>query len=290
MSKIAIITDSASDVSPADEKEYGIFMMPFTAVLDDKEYVSRIDVDNDTFYKLMDASASLPTHSQLTAYDFIQMYKKLFADGYTDAIAVLINAEGSSTFENACMAYDLFLDEVPQAKDVFHVHPFDSESYSGSYGYAVVEAAKMVRQEKPLEEILAFIRDWLDHVAIYFGIYTLKYAKKSGRIPSAAAFVGEALGLKPILYIDDHKIVTADKVRGDKRVIPTIIDYVRKHMEPGSPYCLNFGSDRALLDEMRAAAEKAIGYPASYEFQVGAVIAANAGHRLIAITFRQKEQ
>ena len=288
MSKIAIVTDSASDISPEDEKEYDIKMMPFTAVLDGKEYISRVDVDNDTFYRLMEESVGLPTHSQLTAYDFQQVYTRLYIEGYTDAIVILINSEGSSTYQNSGMAYDLFLEENPDARGKFNVHRFDSESYSGSYGYAAVEAAKMVRDGKPLDEILAFVRDWIDHVAIYFGIYTLKYAKKSGRIPSAAAFVGEALGLKPILYIDDHEIITAGKVRGDKNVIPAIIKNVLEDMEPGSPYCLNYGSDRTLLEQMRREAREAIGYSASYEFQVGAMVAANAGHKLIAITYRKK--
>ena len=290
MSKIIIVTDSASDISLEDEKEYNIKMLPFTAMLDGKEYVSRIDIDNEGFYKLMEASPSLPTHSQLTAFLFEELYQKLFSQGFSDAVLVLINSEGSATYNNAVQAYDTFMQEHPEAEGKFKAHLFDSESYSGSYGYAVVEAAKMVKDGKSIDEITAFIRDWLDNVAIYFGVYTLKYAKKSGRIPSAAAFVGEALGLKPILFIDDHKITTSGKVRGEKNVIPAVIKSAKDDIEPGSPYSLIYGNDSALLDELKEKAIAEFGYPPAYIFQVGAVIAANAGPRLVAVIYRRKKK
>jgi DegV family protein with EDD domain len=290
MSKIIIVTDSASDISMADEKQYNIKMLPFTATLDGKDYVSRVDIDNEGFYKLMESSPSLPTHSQLTAFLFEELYFELFQQGYTDAILVLINSEGSATYNNAVQAYGTFLQEHPEADGKFKAHLFDSESYSGSYGYAVVEAGKMVKDGKSVEEINAFIRDWLDNVAIYFGVYTLKYAKKSGRIPSAAAFVGEALGLKPILFIDDHKITTAGKVRGEKNVIPAVINAAKAGIEPGSPYSLIYGSDTSLLQELKENATAEFGYAPSYIFQIGAVVAANAGPRLVAVIYRQKKK
>lgn len=216
MEKIKIFTDSASDITHENEKHLDIGMFNFNIAMGEKSYVSRVDFNNEEFYKLMGEYDGIPTTSQITAYEFQEMYEKFYKEGYTDLIGILINSEGSATYENSLMAYKLFVEEHPEAEGKFRVHSIDSRNYSGAYGYAVVEAAKMVGEGKSAAEIVAFVKDWVDHCVIYFVPYTLKYASKSGRIPSAAAFVGDKLGIKPVMRIYDHKISTALTVRGEK--------------------------------------------------------------------------
>lgn len=218
MEKIKIFTDSASDITYENEKSLDIEMFNFNIAMGDRSYVSRVDFNNEEFYKLMGEYDGIPTTSQVTAFEFQEMYEKFYKDGYTDLIGILINREGSATYDNSLMAYKLFLEDHPEAEGKFKVHSIDSRSYSGAYGYAVVEAAKMVKEGKTAEEIAAFAKDWVDHCVIYFVPYTLKYASKSGRIPSAAAFVGDKLGIKPVMRIYDHVISTALTVRGENEL------------------------------------------------------------------------
>lgn len=200
MSKIRIITDSASDISTAEEQKYNILILPFPVTIGDKSYMSRVDFDNDGFYKLMEENPNeLPKTAQITAFQFDELYKEQFDAGYTDIIFVSINKKGSATHDNAVMAKNEFFEEHPEYAGKGTIQIFDGVGYSGQYGYPVVQAAKMAEEGKTVDEITAYLSDILPKRRIYFGIYGLKYAAKSGRIPSAAALVGDALGVKPII-------------------------------------------------------------------------------------------
>lgn len=92
MSKIRIITDSASDISTAEEQKYNILILPFPVTIGDKSYMSRVDFDNTGFYKLMEENPNeLPKTAQITAFQFDELYKEQFDAGYTDIIFVSIN-------------------------------------------------------------------------------------------------------------------------------------------------------------------------------------------------------
>lgn len=287
MSKIWIVTDSASDISKENEEKYGIHILPFQVAMDGKSYTSRVDFNNEAFYELLENSAEIPATSQITPFAFQALYETADAEGYSDIILILINAEGSATYSNAVMAAQLFGEEHPQS--ALRIHPIDSRTYTGGYGHIVVKAAKMARQGAAAEEILATVQEWLENVLIYAGLYTLKYAGKSGRIPSAAAFVGDMIGMKPIMRIWDHVITTGDKVRGEKNIIPFIVKKTLEQIEPGSEYCVVYGKEEADRDEMAAAMQAAIGYPPADVYQIGAAIAINAGPRVVGTIFKQKK-
>ena len=106
MSKIRLITDSASDVSERNEKKYNIKVLPFNVTMGNKSYVSRVDFNNDKFYEMMDAYDGLPLTSQYTAFQFEEVYGELYREGVTDIICVLINSQGSATYNNSLMARD----------------------------------------------------------------------------------------------------------------------------------------------------------------------------------------
>ena len=132
------------------------------------------------------------------------------------------------------------------------------------------------------------MNDRLENSVVYFVPYTLKYAGKSGRIPSAAAFVGELVGLKPIMRIHDHTIVTDDKVRGEKKIIPTVTAKVKADIRPGSPYVIVCGLNPADGDALERALTDALGYPPAGRTQIGAAIAINAGPRVVGAAFAGK--
>ncbi len=285
MAKIMIVTDSASDISFEDEKLYGIKVLPFKVALGDKSYISRVDFDNEKFYRMMDNFGGLPSTSQITTFEFQEFYEEKYAEGYTDLIMVLINKDGSATFTNAVYAERLFYQDHPEWVGKINIHLFDGRSYTFGYGDAVVNAAMMHQKGESVEKICTYLDEKLSKSMIYFGMYSLKYAAKSGRIPSAAAFVGEALGLKPLMKIWDHKITTYRKIRGERLLIPSIIDCVLSEMEEGSPYTILYGSDKTLADLASKMMAEKVGYPPFRVVQIGAAIAINAGHRVIGVKF-----
>lgn len=284
-----VITDSASDISAADEKKYGIDILNYKVALGDEIYTSRVDFDNEKFYEMMAGYDGLPTTSQITTFQFQDYFEEKFEEGYTDLIFVLINSKGSATFGNAIYAKQLFFEEHPECKDKINIHLFDGASYTGGYGEVALEAAIMLQEGKKIEEITSYVGQKLLKRVIYFGMYSLKYAAKSGRIPSAAAFVGEALGLKPVMRIFDHAIVTAKKAHGEKRLIPTIADLVASEIAPNTPYSLVYGSDASVAEVMSKAMTERLGYPPVRSFQIGAAIAVNAGPKVVGVIFDSKD-
>lgn len=288
MRKIQIMTDSASDISVADEKQHNISVIPFPVTLGGKSYTSRVDFDNEGFYALMAEHDDVPTTSQITPFQFVDIYLNQARAGVTDLILVLINSRGSSTYDNSVQAIRLFHEDYPEYPD-FRVHSFDGMGYNACYGVPVVEAAKMLEAGAGVEEICAWLEDVLPCRQVYFGIYDLKYAARSGRIPTAAAFLGNKLNLKPVMKIFDREITTAAKCRGEKKLVEKITQLSLSDMEPGTPYQLIYGCDESCLEEIRAAMKEALGYEADAVYQIGAAVAANAGPRVVGVAFTRKK-
>ena len=288
MRKIQIMTDSASDISVADEKQHNISVIPFPVTLGGKSYTSRVDFDNEGFYALMAEHDDVPTTSQITPFQFVDIYLNQARAGVTDLILVLINSKGSSTYDNSVQAIRLFHEDYPEYPD-FRVHSFDGMGYNACYGAPVVEAARMLEAGAGVEEICAYLEDILPRRQIYFGIYDLKYAAKSGRIPTAAAFLGNKLNLKPVMKIFDREITTAAKCRGEKKLVEKIAQLSLSDMEPGTPYQLIYGCDESCLEEIRAAMKEALGHEADGVYQIGAAVAANAGPRVVGVAFTRKK-
>lgn len=177
-----------------------------------------------------------------------------------------------------------FYQENEGAQEKLHIHLFDGGSYSGGYGYAAILAAQKLEMGSSHRGVLSLI-DRRTKAARVFGLYSLKYAGKSGRIPSAAVFVGEALGIKPIMQVWDHAITTVGKARGEKKLIKELVKMVDDDMEPNTPYSLVYGSDTTVRDELAEELTKKVGYPPVYQFQIGAAIAINAGPRVVGAIF-----
>lgn len=288
MTKIRIMTDSASDISYEDEQKYNIAVIPFPVTLGGKTYLSRIDFNNEQFFELMAHHDEIPTTSQITAYQFQQIFLEQAHNGVTDLIMVLINSQGSATYDNSVQAISLFYEEHPEYKGIISIHSIDGAGYNASYGTPVINAARMVQEGNTPEEIVRYLTEIIPRRQIYFGIYDLSYAAKSGRIPTAAALVGSALNVKPVMKIFDHRITTAAKCRGEHKVVEKIVKLSTTDMEPGSPYDVMYGSDPACLEEIRTAMVKQLGYEPTAIYQIGAAVAANSGPRVVGVAFTRK--
>lgn len=288
MEKIKIMTDSASDISVADEKRYGISILPYLVTLGDKTYTSRVDFDNEKFFGMMAQYDGVPKTSQITAFEFQEIYLNTAQEDVTDLILVLINSKGSATYDNSVMAINLFFEEHPEYQGRLRIHCIDGMGYNALYGAPVVEAAKMREKGACADEIIAYLEGVLPKRQIYFGIYDLKYAARSGRIPTAAAFLGTTLGLKPVMKIFDREITTAAKCRGEHSLIPKIVEMSLTDMQLGQPYEVLYGCDAVCRDELQQEMTRRLGYGPSAIYQIGAAVAANSGPKVVGVSFIRK--
>lgn len=290
MSLTKLITDAASDISYTDETRYGIRVIPFQVALGDRSYLSRVDMDNQGFYELMEQYDEIPKTAQVTPFQFQEIYLEEARAGVTDIILVLINDKGSATYGNSLLAKELFFDEYPEYVGKVNIRSFDGGGYSSLYGAPVVEAAKLLEAGKSADDVASYLETTLPQRQIFFGMYTLRYAAKSGRIPSAAAFLGDKLNLKPIMKIYGGEVVTAGKCRGENKLISKVVDMTLEAMEPGSAYEVICGNDPKCAQEAAELMQQHLGYGPAATYRIGAVIAANSGPKVVAISFNKKAE
>jgi len=290
MSKIKFLTDSASDIPQRYVEQYGIQVIPFPIALEDREILDGVDYTREAFYELLNGLDQIPTHAQLNAFQFIEAFESAWREGYDALIYTCINFKGSNTGNNALQAKEQFFQEHPEAEGKFELYVIDSKSYTYNYGYAIVEAAKKAQSgELTGEQAVAEIHDWLDHSKILFAPYDLKFARKSGRVSAAAAIMGSAMGIRPIMSFPNGDSKVLAKPRGDKNVIPNLVKMMLAEMEPGTPYLVIHAALAERNAELTRACIEAVGYPPAEEFLIGGVIAVNAGPNLVGVVFRTKE-
>jgi len=235
-------------------------------------------------------SINADSHTVLDSEQYIVPETISYKDGRSSDKTPATNqfgfAEGSATYQNAVQARGEFFEDHPEARDAFSIRVIDSHTYTMCYGYPVAEGARMAAAGASVEEIAAYIQDWVDHVRVLFVPFDLKFAKKSGRVSAAAAFVGEALGLKPIMTFVDGESKILSKVRGEKNVISTIVDLCSKERQSGTPYLLVRGNNQEQSARLREACQAALGEEAALEYPIGGVVAINAGPNLVGIVYR----
>lgn len=288
MKRIQIVTDSACDIPKEYEEKYQIRILSFPIIVGDESYLERRDFDQDEFYRILATTPRTPSTAQYTAHQFGELYEELYGQGITDIIYISINAKGSSTNGNAHMARTQFFADHPEAVGNLEIHIVDSKTYSMGYGLPVIEAAKKAQKGAPPAEILAYLEDWFRCCRVAFAPYSLEFVKKSGRVSCAAAFVGELMGLKPIIEFIDGEAVTIGKVRGDKAVLPALLKKMQAERIPHTPYVILEGSEPSYADGMAAEAEKMTGEPYTMRVKIGAAISINAGHKILGIVYKGK--
>lgn len=286
MQKVRLLTDSACDISKEDEAKSGIQILGFPITIDGKGYRERESFTNQEFYRLMDEASEIPRTAQITAYEFEQVFNGCMAEGVTHLIYVAINSTGSNTFNAAQMAKETFFKHNPEALGKMEIYVLDSKGYTAIYGYPLLEAAKKLEKGAAVKEIIDYLEDWFNSAYVIFAPFTLKVVKKSGRVSCAAAFVGEVLGLRPIIQIKDGVSTVIEKVRGDKAVVPKLVALAAENMVPKTPYTMVYGSLDEPIQELVKAMTKQVGYPPEKLFQIGAAISSNAGHQVVGVVIK----
>ena len=286
MAKIKIATDSTADIPKSFCEELNISILPLTVLANEKEYRDGVDITPQEFYKIIDESKKLPVSSQVASVLYTELFEETWKSGYTDLIQVTINSKGSGTYQAAVLSRNLFYEEHPEAKEQLTIHIIDSKTYSMAYGIGVIEAAQMVRSGASVEEVISHIHEWLEHTRPVFTPLNLRCVKKSGRISPAAAFVGDAIGLKPLITFEDGEAKIIGKARGEHKAITALVDQCRKERRPGTNYALVYGNNAEAFTALKEACAQMMDKPPIADYPVGCVIVINTGPDMVGILYR----
>jgi DegV family protein with EDD domain len=215
LEKIALITDTTSDLSREFIEKYNINVLPFRIIYSDREYLDNVDITPQEVYD--NFATEVPTSSLPSMKDMEELFLKLEEQGYTHAIAITLST-GLSGIYNA-----MKLTSENHPSIVTHV--CDSQSIALGEGLIVTECGKLIQEGKSFEEIVEAIPSIKKRIHLYFVVGTLEYLKKGGRIGKVSGTIAELLNIKPIIKVDtDGKYVTCEKVRGRKQSLNKLIE------------------------------------------------------------------
>lgn len=220
MGNVAIVTDSNSGISQAEGKELGIYVIPMPFLVDGKLYFEDVDMNKEQFYHFLENDADLST-SQPSPGDVMDLWDKLLKE-YDEIVHIPMSSGLSASCSTA----------MGLARDYDgKVQVVDNQRISVTMQQSVMDAKYLVAAGKSAAQIKEILEKEALESSIYLMVDTLKYLKKGGRITPAAALLGSALNLKPILQIQGDKLDAYKKVRGVKAAKKNMLEAMKKDVE-----------------------------------------------------------
>lgn len=220
MGNVAIVTDSNSGISQAEGKELGIYVVPMPFLVDGKLYFEDVDMNKEQFYHFLENDADLST-SQPSPGDVMDLWDKLLKE-YDEIVHIPMSSGLSASCSTA----------MGLARDYDgKVQVVDNQRISVTMQQAVMDAKYLAAAGKSAAQIKEILEKEALESSIYLMVDTLKYLKKGGRITPAAALLGSALNLKPILQIQGDKLDAYKKVRGVKAAKKNMLEAMKKDVE-----------------------------------------------------------
>lgn len=278
MSRIKIVTDSTSDIPKNIAEKYDIEVLPLTIFFGEDEYRDWLDITPSEFYERMRKTDKLPTTSQVTPNAFVQVYETILKD-YDEIISIHLSSHVSGTHNSALLARDMV--------DKDKITVIDSKNYTYGYGQFVVEAARMAKEGKSSSEIVERVDYLKENLKTLFVVDTLEYLKKGGRLSATKATIGTLLNLKPVLTVDEGKIVAIDKARGFKKALKRIVEIIQEEGSDLRGQVLKMGhaDNYEHLRIFEEIVEETFGKCDIEEFEIGCVIGVYCGPGTVVIHY-----
>src|SRR4051812_10869076 len=207
---VAIVTDSTASLPPELAAERGIVVVPLQVVIgatvyDEGSDGATPDLVAAALKEWRPVSTSRPGPASL-----LEVYERAAAAGATEIVSVHLSGDMSGTFESAQLA----------ARDSsVRVIPVDTRQVGVATGYAALAAADVVAAGGTAEEAASTARDRAAASSSLFYVDTLEYLRRGGRIGAAAALLGGALSVKPLLQIEDGRVASLERVRTSSRAL-----------------------------------------------------------------------
>jgi DegV family protein with EDD domain len=206
MTRVAFVTDSASDLDPARAAADGIRIVPLSVTFGDESFRAGVDLTTEQFWARMTApDAPFPKTAAASPGEFKAIYDEAFADGADAIVSIHVAGKLSGAIKSAEVARGLLPDR--------EIHIVDSNGASMAEGILAYMGREMAAMGVSAEEIARVLSDRASDLRMYVSLETLEYLRKGGRISGAQAAIGTFLSVKPIIAVEDGKVETADRPR-----------------------------------------------------------------------------
>jgi DegV family protein with EDD domain len=234
--------------------------------------------DFDAYYEYLRTSADLPTTSQPSVGDFLEVYEPLVAHG-KDVVSIHIAGGMSGTYESARQAKAALEEKTGEER----VTVIDSATACGGLGFVMLAAAAVARAGGDREAVEARARETRERLKVWFAIDTMEFLRRGGRVGAARAWLGSTLKIKPILTVESE-ITPIERVRTSRRAFERMVDYLRSRYEDGADgWMVQHIQARDQADELAARGKEIFGTDPLLIGEVGPVIGTHVGPGLLGV-------
>lgn len=279
-----IFADSACDLPKSFLDEHQVDLFPLHVLLDDEEYKDLIDIMPIDVYDAIRAGKH-PKTSQASPEFLLEQWTELAKSG-EEGIYIAFSSALSGTYNTARMIRNQVKEQYPELK----LAVIDSKCASLGYGLVVKEAIRLRDEGYDLSTIEERVRFTAEHMEHLFTVEDLDYLAKGGRVSKASAFIGGLLNIKPLLHVEEGKLVPIEKYRGRKRVMKRMLDLMEERGEDlaNQHIGINHSDDEAIALELKKAVQERFN-PKSIDVQmIGPTIGAHVGPGTLAVYFLNK--
>lgn len=280
MSRIALVTDSTAMLSASQAADRGITVVPLQVIVGAHAYSEGVDPEAtpETIAEALRAYTPVST-SRPTPSAFLETYERLADEGADAVLSIHLSSELSGTYESAQVA----------ARDAsVPVRAIDTRQLGMATGYAVLAAADVVEAGGSFEEAAGAALARASRTTSLFYVDTLEYLRRGGRIGTAAALLGSALAVKPLLTLEDGRITTREKVRTAGRAVARLEELAAEAAEalPVDVAVAHLAApDRAagLAERLRTRLADNLEGREVFVGEIGAVLGAHVGPGMVAV-------
>ena len=220
---IRLFTDTDTDLTPQEAKHYGYTMISMPYIIDGKEIKPYVDFEEFNyieFYNML-RKGIMPSTCALNPEEYKKYFEPVFKAG-DDILYVHFSSAMTATFNFMNVALEELKEEYPERK----VYTIDTKGITILSLNIVKEVGDMYLAGKSIEEIMEWAEKEVDHFATYFYADNLKFFGRSGRISNFSAVMGNLIGIKPIIYMDQNgKMTNICKERGRNAALRKLIKY-----------------------------------------------------------------
>lgn len=219
MSRVAIFTDSASDMDPAVAEAKGIRIVPLLVTFGSETYKAGEELSTAAFWERMVApDAPFPKTAASSPGEFKDAYEAAFTDGAEAIVSIHVAGALSGTIKSAQIARDMLPDR--------EIHVVDSLGASMAQGILAEMAVEMAADDRPAAEIADTLETRAPDMRMYVALETLDYLRKGGRISGTQATIGNLLSVKPIIRVDHGVVDTVERVRTRGKARERLIELI----------------------------------------------------------------
>ena len=221
---LKMIADSGCDLPLNYFSKNNIELIPLKVILDGQEYDDLLDIDAETVFTAM-KNGKVAKTSQGSAEKFREVFTKL-AEQKQPGLYIAFSSELSGTYQTAYMIREQVLEEYPD----FDLTIIDSKAASLGYGLIVHHAVQLLKSGAAKEKIIEEVKFYSQHMEHLFTVDDLEYLRRGGRVSKAGAFVGSLLNIKPLLNVENGKLIPIEKIRGRKKVLNRMLDLMEERV------------------------------------------------------------